>query len=162
MAKSKPDWIKAKAMYEAGKSLRQIAAECFIDNSNISKRAKKEGWQRTAELPQLIADAVSVERRITALDLPQQSAVTAEIAKQLEGMQFYNTHARIVSKIALKSLQADMTPQNAKTTMSTLKEGMIVEGVVPFYPNGTAIQVNSTGNTSVTEITRKIIDAPGN
>jgi hypothetical protein len=45
MAKSKPDWIKAKAMYETGKSLRQIADACFIDNSNISKRAKKEGWQ---------------------------------------------------------------------------------------------------------------------
>jgi hypothetical protein len=44
MAKSKPDWIKAKALYEAGKSLRQIAAETFIDHSAIGKRAKREGW----------------------------------------------------------------------------------------------------------------------
>jgi len=154
MAKSKPDWIKAKAMFEAGKSLRQIAAECFIDNSNISKRAKKDGWQRTAELPQLIADAVSVEKRITALDLPQQTAVTAEIAKQLEGMQFYNTHARIVSKIALKSLQADMTPQNAKTTMSTLKEGLIVEGIVPFYPNAPTINNTNAQQTVVEPVLR--------
>jgi len=44
MAKSKPDWVKAKAMYETGKSLRQIAAEIGVDNSNLSKLAKRECW----------------------------------------------------------------------------------------------------------------------
>jgi len=58
-------------------------------------------------------------------------------------MQFYTTHARIVSKIALKSLQSDMTNQNAKTAMATLKEGMVVEGLVPFYQNSTINNTNA-------------------
>ena len=145
MAKIKPDWIKAKALFEVGKSLRDIAKESFIDHSRIGKIAKKEGWERLPGIPQLVTDAVSVEMRKATLCPQVLDIVDKAVDKQLEGMAFYSSHARIVTKIALKSLQQDMTPSNAKTTMATLKEGLIVEGLVPFYPS--APQVNTQVNT---------------
>ena len=150
MAKVKPNWIKAKAMYEAGKSLRDIAKVTFIDNSNISKKAKAEGWYRDSELPHLISDAVSVNARLTALDLPQLEFITEEIDKQVEGMLFYSSHARKVAKVAIDKLKDEPSIFGAKTAMATLKEGMIVEGLVPFYPNSTTINnSNAQQNNAV-------------
>jgi hypothetical protein len=104
MAKIKPDWTKAKAMYETGKSLRQIACETYIDNSNISKRAKKDGWVRTAEIPQLIVDAVSVQERITALDLPHKEIVTAEIKKQIDEAEKKRKHLEFLENSTYQNL----------------------------------------------------------
>ena len=135
-------WAKAKALYGNGKSLREIEKEVGIPYKTVEYRAKKEGWSST-EVSQAIKDKVRVEAAILHMDFAQQDIVAQEVKKQLEGMQFYNTHARMVSSIAIKSLQADMTNQNAKTAMATLKEGMVVEGLVPFYQNSTINNTNA-------------------
>lgn len=155
MTMAKPtdkQWAKAKALYGNGKSLREIEKAVGIPYKTVEYRAKKEGWSST-EVAQAIQDKVRVEAAILHMDVAQQDLVQQEVQKQLEGMQFYNTHARIVAKIALKSLQADMTPANAKTTMATLKEGLIVEGIVPFYQNAPTIN-NTNAQQTVVEITR--------
>ena len=123
MAKSKPDWIKAKAMYEAGKSLRQIEAETGIDNSNISKRAKKEFWERTAEIPKLIADAVSVQERITALDLPQQAVVTADIKNAVEEMEKKRKYQEFLENATHKNL----THMMSKVIPHKDKNGIVID-----------------------------------
>jgi len=149
MAKpTEKQWEKAKALYSNGKSLREIEKAVGIPYKTVEYRAKKEGWSST-EVAQAIQDKVRVEAAILHMDVAQQDLVQQEVQKQLEGMQFYNTHARIVSKIALKSLQADMTPQNAKTTMATLKEGLVVEGLVPFYPAAANVSANANAQTVV-------------
>lgn len=146
-------------MYEAGKSLRQIAAETFIDHSAIGKMAKKEGWERIDGIPQLIQDAVSVEARKSTL-LPQQlDIVDKAVEKQLEGMQFYNTHARIVAKKAVDSLNENMVPMTARQVMQTLKDGMVVEGLVPYYPNAQTINnTNAQQNNSPSEMLKEIAE----
>lgn len=50
-------WDKAKALFEADKSLRDIEKATGLDNSNIAKKAKAENWQRGV-LPRLIHDSV--------------------------------------------------------------------------------------------------------
>lgn len=41
----KPEiWTKAKVMFEAGKTLQFIQDETGINQSTVSKKAKKEGW----------------------------------------------------------------------------------------------------------------------
>jgi len=141
-------WKKAEALRKAGKSYRAISKELNIPSTTLSDRAKRDDWDSN-KTEQLIIDAVRVEAEIRSLETEQARVVRLEVEKQLEGMQFYNTHARIVSKIALKSLQADMTPQNAKTTMATLKEGLVVEGLVPFYPAAANVSANANAQTVV-------------
>ncbi len=134
-------WAKAKALYGNGKSLREIEKAVGIPYKTVEYRAKKEGWSST-EVARAIQDKVRVEAAILHMDVAQQEIVQQEVQKQLEGMQFYSKNARIVAKIALKTLTEQPCPMNAKTTMATLKEGLIVEGLVPFYPN--AQMINNT------------------
>jgi len=159
MAKGKPDWVMAKALFESGMSLRKIASVAFIDSSNIAKKAKVEGWKRTTEIPQLIADGVSVQERFTTLELPQQKVVLDAINKQLSGMAFYQSHARKAVKLGFESFKTDPTPIGMKTVLDGMKSGMQVEGLVPFYPSATINNVNA--QQTVTEKPRTIEDFYG-
>ena len=147
------DWDRARALFEAGWSLREVSKETHIDNSNISKRAKKEGWSRD-NLPRIISDAVRVQEEITALNLPQQTVVTAEIARIIEAKEFYATNARKVVKLGITALSKEPTAQSMKIVLDGMRTGMIVEGVVPFYPDKSAIisNTNTQPNETITII----------
>lgn len=71
------DWAKAKIMFEIGKSLNQISNELGIDKGNISKKAKKDNWQK-GKLQPLIQDAVRVQEAFTILSQPELAAVINE------------------------------------------------------------------------------------
>jgi len=139
MAKTLDDAI---ALFRAGHSPRECEKLTGIQFMKIVREAKKRGVEK-GDLIQLKSSMAENVTKFDTLNDTEQETVTKEVAKQLEGMQFYTTHARIVSKIALKSLQSDMTNQNAKTAMATLKEGMVVEGLVPFYQNSTINNTNA-------------------
>lgn len=150
MAKTIDDAI---ALFRAGHSLRDCEKLTGINYRKVEREAKKRGVEK-GDLSQLTSSIAKNTAEFVTLSVTEQDSVTKEVAKQLEGIAFYNHHARLVSKIALKSLQADMTPANAKTTMATLKEGLVVEGLVPFYPN--APQVNTQVNTTETQDKRRV------
>lgn len=135
---------EAIALFRSGKSPRECDKLTGINYKKIEREAKKRGVEK-GDLSQLTQSLAMDTAKYVSLSVADQDIVTKEVAKQLEGIEFYNTHARMVSKIALKSLQADMTPANAKTAMATLKEGLVVEGLVPYYPN--APQINTQVNT---------------
>ena len=46
-----PDWPKIEAEYRAGKPLRAISAQFGIGKNAISRKAKQEGWQKSATSP---------------------------------------------------------------------------------------------------------------
>lgn len=144
MAKTLDDAI---ALFRAGHSLRDCEKLTGINYRKVEREAKKRGVEK-GDLSQLTNSIAKNTSEFVALCDTEQELVTKNVAKQLEGLAFYSKHARIVSKIALRSLQEDMNPANAKTTMATLKEGLVVEGLVPFYPN--APQVNTQVNTTDT------------
>lgn len=159
MAKVSPEkWAKAKALFTNGKSYREIGELLNIPFSTVRDRAKSEGWVK-GEIAQVIADTVRVEAKIRTLETAQQEIVRSEVSKQLEGMDFYATNARKVAKVSLTSLAKDQTAANAKIAMETLKTGMVVEGLVPYYPN--AATINNTNAQQNNEKVVKFVLAEG-
>lgn len=146
MAKPTPEaWAKARALFELGKSYRDISKVLKIPVTTLSDRAKLETWKK-GELVQLIADGVRVEATIRTLETEQQDTVREAVSKQLEGLEFYATNARKVAKMGMVALSKDNTPANSKVVMEMMKTSMIVEGIVPFYPNAIINNTNAQQN----------------
>lgn len=150
MAKTLDDAI---ALFRAGHSPRECDKLTGINYKKIEREAKKRGVEK-GDLSHLTQSMASDTAKYVALGVADQDIVTKGIAKQLEGMDFYSTHGRLVAKIALKSLQLDMTPQNARITAQAMKDTMVLEGLVPFYPN--AAQVNTQVNATETQDKRRV------
>ena len=60
MAIAKEIWDKAKALFELGYTLQEIELETEINKSSISKKAKKENWEKSKN-QQLKSDIVDWE-----------------------------------------------------------------------------------------------------
>lgn len=151
MAYTEKQKEKAKCLFLAGKSTREIEHELEIRHTTIAGWAKKEGWEK-GQNEQIIKNAVRSECEIMQLPTSQRAVVRKEITNQLEGMSFYQKSARKVAKKSLEALDADPTPKNAKDTMDALKTGMVVEGLVPYYPNATTINnTNAQQNNGLDE-----------
>jgi len=67
MAIKKELWDKARALFEQGLSLNQIELETEINRSTISKRAKKDNWEK-AKNQQLKADIKAIDKEKSTLD----------------------------------------------------------------------------------------------
>jgi len=75
MAYSKEIWDKAKCLYELGKSLQEIADDCnFKDKTTISRRAKKDNWEKH-KIQQLKTDIIGIEEENTTLEAKKTTAV---------------------------------------------------------------------------------------
>lgn len=139
------DWEKAKALYEADKSLRQISDETGIDNSNISKRAKKENWQRGV-LPQLIADTARVREEFTALLPHQQQVVESEVAERLRHIEFFKKSTMKNLSTMMRKVDETITIQEHTQAQNALQKG---KETILGKDIDTAIQINNTQqNTS--------------
>lgn len=155
-------WAKARALYEAGKSLREIEKETKINYRTVDRMAKKETWNQGG-LSQLIHDTARVKAEFVTLEMSQQAIVSKEVARILDGKEFYATNARKAVKMGLVALSKDPTPAGMKTVMDGMKTGMIVEGLVPFYPapasisnTNTNAQQNNTPADWLREIAEKL------
>lgn len=141
MAKTtESDWMKAKAMYEADKSFRQIADATGIDNSNISKKAKKEGWQRGI-LPQLIVDTARVREEFTNLLPHQQQVVESEVAERLRHIEFFKKSTMKNLATMMRKIDETISIQEhtqAQTALQKGKETILGKDI------DTAIQINNT------------------
>lgn len=93
MAKAtQADWEKAKALFEAGKSLSEINSETGIDRATVSKRAKKDGWEKGI-YQQLITDSARVKAEISTLSSTVLSVVEKEIEERTKHIQFFTNAA---------------------------------------------------------------------
>jgi hypothetical protein len=160
MAKSGPKinedlWAKAKALYECGKSLRQITSETGIDSSNISKRSRKEGWEKE-KIPQLIADTVRVKAEFSTLNKPQQEIVTREVDKQIKMLEFFNNSTLKNCSIMMKKVNSDMDIYGHNSVQNTLHKGK--ETVFGKTPDVQFNNINAQNNEDkVTTIARVIV-----
>lgn len=131
----KPDsWDKARALFEAGKSLRDIEQQTKIPKGTIEYRAKKENWQK-GFLGQLIVDKSTVDAQFQSLNQTQKTVVLNEVERLNKLKDFFSDKAIDVSNVALKSLERNPSTKAAFETMQTLEKGMKVSGVVPYYSN---------------------------
>jgi len=133
-------------------SIRQAAAETGVHKTTIEQNLKRDRINKTA-IKKLVEEKTIIEAKLKAMPPAVAEKVNAEVDKNLEAMEFYKNSARVVAKIAVMSLETNPEPtaSDAKTTMETLKTGMVVEGVVPYYPNAATInntnaQQNNTGD----------------
>ena len=165
MAKTNPEiWAKARALFEADKSFREIARRCYpLDSSNIAKIAKKENWQRGI-LPQLIVDKARVDAESARIDaefttlLPQQQAVVVkEVNERNKHIQFFTNATLKNCQIMMKKVDDDADFADHKVVQDTLTKGK--ETVLGKTPD-TAIQINNSAESkpAVTEIKRIIVD----
>ena len=145
MAKTtQSDWDRARALYEADKSLRQIADETRIDNSNIAKRAKKENWQRGV-LPKLIEDTTRVREEFTALLPQQQKVVEDAVTERLRHLDFFKRSTMKNLSTMMRKVDETITIQEhtqAQTALQKGKETILGKDI------DTAIQINNTQQTA--------------
>jgi hypothetical protein len=142
---------EALALFAAGKSPRECEKLTRFSASTISRKAKERGIIK-GSVTQLITDSVRIGAEIGAQDDAVKELIQSEVAKQLAGMEFYATNARKALKLGMLSLINDPTTSGSKTMMETMKTGMIVEGLVPFYPNATVINNTNAQQNNITEI----------
>jgi hypothetical protein len=140
MAKAtQADWEKAKALFEAGKSLSAINSETGIDRATVSKRAKKDGWEKGI-YQQLIVDSARVKAEISTLDSTVLSVVEKEIEERTKHMQFF-THATLKNMSSMmKKIGDDTAIIEHKIAQAALKDAK--ETVLGKTPD-TAIQINN-------------------
>lgn len=137
MAKTK-SLDEALNLYAIGKSIRECEKLTGIPKSTIDREAKNRGIIK-GSVGHLITDKIKVEAEIGTLPGTLRDTINEEVDKQLAGMEFYATNARKAVKIGLAALSKEPTPMNTKTVLDAMKNGMIVEGLVPFYPNAPVI-----------------------
>ena len=140
MAKAtQADWEKAKALFEAGKSLSAINSETGIDRATVSKRAKKDGWEKGI-YQQLIVDSARVKAEISTLDSTVLSVVEKEIEERTKHLQFF-THATLKNMSSMmKKIGDDTAIIEHKIAQAALKDAK--ETVLGKTPD-TAIQINN-------------------
>ena len=159
MAYSIEEWDVVKAFYERGLSLAEIVDRDEVrikSRSQISRKAASEGWKKGTEKERLVTQEVQTKQSFKNIQEKKETFNATElyvhnelVAKQLEGMDFYATHARKVVKMGMVALSKDPTPIGMKTVLDGMKSGMQVEGIVPFYPNAQTINnTNAQQNNS--------------
>ena len=145
------DWTKARALFEAGKSLTEISNATDIDRSTISKKSKSEGWEK-GKFQQLIQDGARIAGEFSTLNSTAHQIVTNEINEIAKAREFYLTAGQKVANLAIRSLGDEPNPAECKTVSEALINTMKVSGVVPYYNapttiNNTNAQQNNSSKT---------------
>lgn len=137
MAKSTlADWQKAKALFEAGKSLSDINKDTGIDRATVSKRAKKDGWEKGI-YQQLIVDGARVKAEISTLDSTVLNIVEKEIEERTKHLQFF-THA------AVKNVQEAMNMSCEDQSDYKLRADTILKGKEAVLGKEASTVINNT------------------
>ena len=162
MAKAtQAQWDKAKALFEAGKSLREIELATGISKDSIGREAKKSEWQR-GELRQLIQDSVRVSEGLRQLNETAREVVSNEVKKAVDvdavsdAWDMIMGHAanaskRILAKPDVTSTDILNITKAGETSKVTLKK------LPRFAPQQTAVKVDV--NTEKNEISPQLKSA---
>lgn len=126
MAISKDIWNKAKAYFEAGKSLTYISDTLNINKSNISRKAKKEQWVK-GKTQQLKADIIDLEHKKATIS--QQNATLTQQVATLDDFEITTLDEMIQEETKLKSLIFNATVLNVIRTNEHLTKNTKLEKI---------------------------------
>ena len=147
------DWEKAKALFEAGKSLSDINKDTGIDRATVSKRAKKDGWEKGI-YQQLIADGSRVKAEISTLSSTVLNVVEKEIEERTKHITFLNNLTLKNLSVMSKKVNADFEMVEHKIFQETVnKASELLLGKEP----ATVIN-NTNAQQNISSIRREIID----
>lgn len=104
MAYTLEQWKEAKILYEAGgKTLREIESITGISNGQISKRAKKELWEKGSKKKQIKSDIIELDKKESEIR-KQKEAVLKEVALNFDDIEITMLQDLIESETKCKSL----------------------------------------------------------
>lgn len=162
MAKAtQAQWDKAKALFEAGKSLREIEGDTKIPLVTLHRVSKKEGWEKS-KTERLIQDVVRVSKEMEQLNETARSVVSQEIKKAVDvdaisdAWDMIMGHAanaskRLLAKPDVTSVDILNIAKAGETSKVTLKK------LPRFAPQQTAVKVDV--NTEKNEISPQLKSA---
>ncbi|WP_250481886.1 hypothetical protein [Caballeronia sp. NCTM5] len=149
-----PDWERIEADYRAGiLSVREIAASQGISHAAISKRAKRDGWDRDlAKRIQAKAEALVTTRTVTT-EVTNEQAVTDRVI--VEG------NAEVIANIRL-SHRSDIA-RSRRLAMSLLGElESVTENRELFEQLGEMLRSpDERGNDKRNDLYQKVISSTG-
>lgn len=103
MAIKKELWDRARALFEIGKSLGDIQDDTGIPKSTVSKKAKKEGWEKGKNQP--LKDAL-VEHEEKKATLKEEKSTLVEKASKLSDFEITILEEVVEDETAKKNLVA--------------------------------------------------------
>lgn len=151
---SKPDWEAIETAYRTGsQSVREIAAQFGISHAAISKRAKKESWDRDLQARiQAKADALVTKREVT-------KKVTME--KLVTERQIVEANAEVIANVRMEH-RGDI--RRARTLTNSLLEELESEcsDVAALDQLGELLRrEDDKGMDKLNDLYHKIISLPG-
>lgn len=151
---SKPDWEAIETAYRTGsQSVREIAAQFGISHAAISKRAKKESWDRDLQARiQAKADALVTKREVT-------KKVTTE--KLVTERQIVEANAEVIANVRMEH-RGDI--RRARTLTNSLLEELESEcsDVAALSQLGELLRrEDDKGMDKLNDLYHKIISLPG-
>jgi hypothetical protein len=142
-------WQRAKSLYEADKSLREIEKETNINYRTIDRQAKKEGWKK-GSLSQLIVDAARVQKEFVTLDATQQQIVSQEVSQRLRHEQFFTNATLKNLTVMMKKVDDTASIAEHSQAQTALAKGKeVVLGKAP----DTAVQINNNNALNLKSLT---------
>lgn len=156
MAYSDKDWEEIRIMFEQGRSLGYIASNSRIkDKGTISRKAKKEGWEKGKTQPlidkdvqarQALAEVEAEKSNLSATELRSHEQAVSE---RLKLETFFRNASVLVAKTVTSKLQkesADASFQDLNAASSALTKAQ--ENVLGKQPE-TVINNANTMQTAI-------------
>ena len=124
MAYSQEQWDLAKEYFEAGLSLSEINLRTEISRPQISKKAKKEGWEKGNIKKQLISQAVGVEEKKKQIETQKETLTKTALKVHNELVDDEIRRRGLIFDATEKIVQASskLLQKNSKQVVVKVKE----------------------------------------
>ena len=146
-------WGKAKAMYEGGATITDIATKTRINRSTINKKSKKDRWVKDAN-SQLMINEVNNLTDKAALNPYEREFHDKEVKRLTEfrvELQSFSKKAMIKAK---ELIQDSETGQDFKAIVEGVDKHSVTVGFNQRHANN---QINVEANANANNETKKII-----
>jgi hypothetical protein len=141
-------WEKAKVLFEAGKSLREIEQETGIPRPTINRTSKKQGWQK-GELRQLVASMANDRAIFETLETFQKEVVSELVDTESRRLINFKKQRDRIAELAFERIAKELPiceVQHIKSLVEAADKNCIMAEIAPRGGN-----INVTQATQVNE-----------
>lgn len=132
-AKKLQNWERAKALYGAGKTPRQIEDEIGIPRATFQRKANEEGWIK-GNLSQDIKDVARVSQLLSQKSEPERAIIEKEASKILKAKGLHLDAGIMLAELVLEVAKEERTTKSILNATQALTNTAKLTGVVDFYP----------------------------
>ena len=135
-------WDKARALFEAGKSFREIEKETGLNYKTVERKSKSDDWIRGI-LSQRIEDMARVKADFVTLDVSQQLVVTTESDK----LANFIIRSEKIGNLAYDRIEAEIKScevQHIKSLVEAADKVKVMVGAAPRFNPVASTQISNT------------------